>query len=319
MPSGHYPAPGPLNVIILFWLVINAKSLLLAVFFMLGRTNERLFYRFYVKLPVEMDAGGYSFQGTTSDLSEGGLSVILDYPAHIAAGSHLSLRLSDREYRAEMECKLVQVKGNQDGKWVYSLKLENIDENSLSNYRQMIYERDPSLPESINETLPVIEDIKINLDKRLTAPNNFISRQLPRLWKKTDGLLDDGTLVSLNDFSYHYVRTAPAIELGPEDTVRVTVEPGVELILAAPEKHLAANNVNLYQVLNWRDWAEKDIYVAALARWVGTKKPALRGTNSKWAFSETSSGADSRPASSRESYGPSSINSLINTPAVGSA
>lgn len=41
------------NVIILFWLVANAKSLLLSIFFMLGRVNERYTYRFNVEIPVE--------------------------------------------------------------------------------------------------------------------------------------------------------------------------------------------------------------------------------------------------------------------------
>ncbi|UQZ87848.1 glycosyltransferase [Deltaproteobacteria bacterium Smac51] len=307
------------NVVILFWLMVNAKSLLLAVFFMLGRTNDRYSYRFYAKLPAEIDSGGYTFQGTTVDLSEGGMSVVLDYPAHIVPTGLVAIRLADRDYRAEMDCSLIQVKANQNGQWVYSFKLEHMDEDSLSNYRQMIYERNPTLPEAMNETLPVIEDIKVNLDKRLAAPTSFMSRKLPRVMRIVDGLLDSGQVVALNDFSYHYVRMSPPLNLGPRDTARVTIEPGVELILAAPEEHLATRSENLYKVLNWADWTNKEAYVTVLAKCADAAKPLPIDPEARRAFMEIPLPAANEAGRDQKVYGPSVINRLMAAPAVGRA
>ena len=269
------------NFIILFWLIINSKSLVLAVFFMLGRINERASYRFYVKLPVEIDFGGYTFKGRTSDISEGGMSVLLDYPAYIDSNQPVSIRIADREYRAQMDCSLVQVADRHNGRWEYSFKLEHIEADDFSNYRQMIYERDPTLPETLNQTLPVIEDIRINLDKRLTPLNDFKSRKLPRVMPSILGTLGDGTVVSLRDFNYHYVRTVPDLNLEPQNITRITVEPGVEMTLLAVSKE----HGNLYLVHNWRDWTEKTPYIETLARWAGGGKlPAPVDAEEKRAF-----------------------------------
>lgn len=261
------------NAIILFWLIVNAKSLLLGIFFMLGRTNERLFYRFYVSLPAEVDYNGYTFRGETADISEGGLSVVLDYPVVLPDDRPVTVRLSDRHYRAAMQGAMVQVKSTRDGRWLYSLKLDHISEENMSHYRQMIYERDPSLPETVNETLPIVEDLKVNFDKRLTAPVAFASRKLPRLARDITGRLADGSPVSLEDFSYQYVRTTPALELAPGQTARVTVGEGAELLLEMPEEHPATRNANLFRVLNWRDWADNRRYVQTLADWAGGSVP----------------------------------------------
>ncbi|MCC8180420.1 MAG: glycosyltransferase, partial [Planctomycetes bacterium] len=149
------------NVIILFWLLVNAKSLLLAIFFMLGRINERYYYRFYTSVPAELESNGIVHKCVTGDLSEGGLSLKFTFPAYIKQDSPITVRLYDRIYKAEMRCSLVQIEQGRDGIWTYGMKLEEIDDKNLSQYRQIIYERDPSLPETVNETIPIIEDIKV--------------------------------------------------------------------------------------------------------------------------------------------------------------
>lgn len=261
------------NVIILFWLIVNAKSLLLAVFFMLGRTNERLSYRFNASVPTEIDYNGYTYKGVTTDLSEGGLSVALDFPAWLPPDTPVVVRLADRQYSAEMHCKMVQVKKTKNKDWVYSLKLDHITPRNLSQYRQIVYERDPTLPEAVNETIPVLEDIKVNFDKRLTPAPKLASRKLPRIAQTIQGRLPDGSAVNLEDFSYLYVKADSLPQLGLGETVTVTVGRGVTLLLAAPEKHLAEQKRNLYKVLNWQDWINDRRYIATTARWAHAKMP----------------------------------------------
>jgi len=261
------------NIIILFWLIVNAKSLLLAIFFMLGRTNERLYYRFYVKIPAEIEYAGHIYTGTTFDLSEGGLSVALDFPAWLPADASVRVRLRDRVYRVEMDCIMVQVKTTKADPWVYSLRLEQIDDKGMSNYRQMIYEREPSLPEAVNETMPVIEDIKVNFDKRLGGLPQFFSRKFPRVLPSQEGRLDDGTLITLYDFSYQYVLARPMPPLAEGQSLCVHVAPGVDMILTMPESHLAAQNRGICRVANAEDWRDNPRYVAVLAQWAKGKQP----------------------------------------------
>jgi len=255
------------NVIILFWLIVNAKSLLLAVFFMLGRVNERYFYRFDVRFPVEIEVGGRIYKGTSVDVSEGGFSVDLDFPALIPDGVPVTARLYDRQYMAEIACSLVQVKRTDRSDWEYSFKIEEIDDEQLSQYRQIIYERDPTLPEAVTETIPVVEDLKVNFDKRLAKPAGFFSRKLPRVMQTVEGRLSDGGTVEINDFSYHYAQAYPLWRLAPGEHVTVVMRDDIILVLTAPEKRLADQNRNLYKVINWKDWATKDKYQDFLAEW----------------------------------------------------
>lgn len=255
------------NVIILFWLVVNAKSLLLAVFFMLGRVNERYFYRFDARFPVEIEVDGRVFKGNSVDLSEGGFSVALDFPAYIPSDRPVTVRLYDRDYKAELSCSLVQVRRTERSNWEYSMRVETAEESQLSQYRQIIYERDPTLPEAVTETIPVVEDLKVNFDKRLAKPVEFFARKLPRVMRVVEGRLPDGGMVELNDFSYHYVQAYPLWRLGPDEQVTVTLGRNVVMILAAPEPHLAAQNRNLYRVVNWEDWVRNDMYQELLGAW----------------------------------------------------
>lgn len=263
------------NIIILFWLVVNGKSLLLAIFFMLGRTNERLHYRFYVEVPAEIEYQGRIYTGVTTDLSEGGLSVSLDFPAWLPADALVRVRLRDRAYQADMQCAMVQVKNTKTQPWVYSLRLEHIDDKSISNYRQIIYERDPSLPEAVNQTMPIIEDIKVNFDKRLGARPQFFSRKYPRILQPKEGRLDDGTVVTLHDFNYQYVQARPLPDLADGETVTVRLGPGIDMILSAPEGHLAAQNRGVYRVVNALGWRDDPRYVAVLADWARAEQPVF--------------------------------------------
>lgn len=269
------------NAIILFWLVVNAKSLLLAVFFMMGRTNERMSYRFTTAVDVEVDYNGYTYKGTTVDLSEGGLSVALNFPAVLPQDDEVTVRLVDRQYRAEMHCSMVQVKRTRTHDWVYSLRLEQIDPANLSQYRQIVYERDPTLPEAVNETIPVLEDIKVNFDKRLSVAPKLFSRKLPRIAQAIQGRLPDGASVTIEDFSFHYAKVSSLPELAPGETVSIAISKGVKLILAAPEEHLAEQNRNLYKVVNWHDWLNDWRYIEAAARWAHAEMPTVANTSPK--------------------------------------
>ena len=259
------------NIIILFWLVVNAKSLILSVFFMQGRINDRYFYRFNVDFPVEVEVKGRIFTGRSVDISEGGFSLALDFPALLPTEETVTVRLFDRGYRAEAECRMLQVKRDRNHNWVYGMKVEQIEEDQLSQFRQIIYERDPTLPEFVNETISGIEDIKVNLDRRLAKQVALASRKYPRIVQPIHGVLADGSPVTLSDFNYHYVQAHGLEPLSHGETATVTLDQGVFLVLTAPEERLAGLNRHLFQVVNWQDWAENSQYTDVIARWAGTR------------------------------------------------
>lgn len=265
----------PYNVFILFWLFLNSKNLLMAIFFMLGRVNERFTYRSVASVPAELEVGGQTYTGVTADISEGGCSIALDYPVYIPTNTMIPIRLVDRDfYRAEFVCTMVQVQKTAKSDWTYNMKLEKIEPDQLSQYRQIIYERTPSLPDAINETMPVLEDLKVNFDNRFRKQVQYFSRTLPRVVQYITGTLPDGGSVLLNDFNYRYIKTDRPLGLARGETMQVTIEPGVHFLLTLPEEKLEASSSTLYKVLNWEDWDTQPRYKAVLARWANVKPEA---------------------------------------------
>ncbi|MCD8349319.1 MAG: glycosyltransferase [Planctomycetaceae bacterium] len=260
-------------VIMIFWVVVNIKCLVLATFFMLGRVNDRNFYRFNVRLPVEFETAGIVCKGFTNDVSEGGLSADLDFPLFIGQDQMVTIRVNDATYRAEMQCTMVQVKRAGAKGWTYAMEIAEIDDKNRSQYRQILYERDPTLPDSIHETIPIVEDLKVNFDRRLTKPNEFFSRKLPRILNILPATLEDGTPVSLNDFSYRYMQIYPPVSLVRGQTATVEVEPGLNFLVTLPEEHLTRINGNLVAVVNWEQWVTDPRCRRVVARWAGAKEP----------------------------------------------
>ncbi len=264
------------NIIILFWLIVNAKSLLLSIFFMLGRVNERYFYRFSVNLPVEVEVRGVLYRGTTTDISEGGFAVDMNFPVYIDADETVTTHMYDRDYQTTLKCKIVQIRRTDYSDWEYSMKVLGADEHALSQYRQMIYERDPTLPEAVVETIPVVEDLKVNFDKRLAKPVRYFSRMLPRIIQTIDGHLPNGAQVAVHDFSYRYVQITPLKQLRENETTTVALAPGIEIVLKSPGQQLAAQNHNLFAVANWEQWTSDEKYLAFLSQWAVRKtKPKV--------------------------------------------
>lgn len=267
----HYRAYNVL--IMIFWLGVNIKSLTLAVFFMLGRVNERNFFRFTVAAPVEFEIDGLVYKGATNDVSEGGLSAEMPFPVYIPPDRAITVRVDDRGYHAEMKCSMVQVKRGENKGWTYAMKLADIDEKNLSQYRQILYERDPTLPDTIRETIPIVEDLKVNFDKRLSKPPDFFSRKLPRILATMPAKLMNGTPVTVNDFSYRYVQIYPPLHLTRGETAMVEVEPGAILEVTLPAEHLAQQNNTLFYVVNWEHWTQDAQCRRIVARWAGAPEP----------------------------------------------
>lgn len=263
----------PYNIFILFWLFINSKNLLMAIFFMLGRVNERFTYRSTARVPAELELDGKIYTGVTTDISEGGCSLALNYPAYVPTKTRTLVRLFDRDYQAAFLCSLVQVRRTKASDWTYNMKLEKIEPDQLSQFRQIIYDRTPSLPETVNETMPILEDLKSNIDNRFRKKLQFFSRTQPRVAQRLTGYLPNGAEVVLNDFGYHYLQVDRKLKLAANETIQIDIEPGVHLMLTRPEEHLAGSGL-LYKVVNWEDWKNKPHYQRVLGQWAHVQPKA---------------------------------------------
>lgn len=270
---------GPL--VVLFWLVNNLFLLLMSLFFVEGRVTYRKSERVVVEMTSEIDNGILKLTGVTRDISETGVSMLLEEPFYLEADSEVDVTLRNEKYLARLKAQIVYVSQYGD-KWNYSLKiLDYLD--TYDDYLLMLYDRVPSLPQEIKKDSGSFEDLKLNMVKRVTSPF-YQKRQSPRILLNTmvDYVLPEKALedlgrieskgkVKLNDFNYCYAcldssYTPSYIVLNIMEGIGFECKYETEL----------HNGYKLYQVLNYEELLSNPKKVKQLVKWLHkTNKEAI--------------------------------------------
>lgn len=258
-------------VVVLFWLVYNLFLLVMALFFVDGRVPYRKAERVDVQIPCVMNYGAQKVAGETRDISETGVSVLLEKPIYIPEDAELTLLLKSDKYEATLRTKVVFVSRRRH-KWNYSMKIVGY-EDTYDEYLQMIYDRIPVLPQEIKKDSGSFEDLRLNTRKRVAAPF-YQKRQYPRILLEADVLcecageqeenLKEGQTVHLRDFNYCYVTLRRGQVLPEELNLKLTEE----LMLHCVYETTLRNSDLLYGVTNVDALTRDTGKAALLASWL---------------------------------------------------
>lgn len=204
-------------IVVLFWLVNNLYLMVMSLFFVDGRVPYRKTERVTVKMEGKIDNGVLELEGVTRDISETGISILLEKPYYLEAESEVDVTLKSEKYLANLKTQIVFV-SKQGEQWNYSMKILDYTD-SYNEYLQMLYDRIPVLPQEIKKDSGSFEDLKLNMKKRVTAPF-YQKRQYPRIlldvmvgysfaenngMKQEDGKMLPEGKINLYDFNYRYV------------------------------------------------------------------------------------------------------------------
>lgn len=237
-------------VVVLFWLVNNLFLLVMSLFFVDGRVPYRKSERITVMLPGSIDDGKCIRQGTVRDISETGISVLLDEPYYLEAESLVSVETQSEFYHVRLQAQVVFV-SQQQNQWNYSMKILDYGE-SYDEYLHLLYDRVPVLPQEIKRDSGSFEDLKLNTQKRVTTPF-FQKRQYPRILldAKVDccvygekGKKSHGKVL-LHDFNYCY---ACLEEQMKEEKILLKLTDGIELQCRYDRK--LNTGYQLYEITN---------------------------------------------------------------------
>jgi len=247
------------NPIILYWLIINIKNLIFAVFFMYGRSNMRMTERFYVKIPAVVCAEKGDYKGTTLDVSETGLSVLLDSPIYISADEPLRIIVSSDMYEAELSCLLSSV--TQVGQnWKYSFRIDSMDSENTRQYMQIVYDRAHTLPKKLDPSLSVFDDFNLNLVKR-TKRYDASKRKLPRITLHLPFETDQGLRGQLIDFNYEYAKINANIKLEADERLTINFGSDAVLVLASAAGQTDNRQANLYKIVDYYRIVNQDEFI----------------------------------------------------------
>lgn len=235
------------NLILVFWLLVNLYFLLMSIVFMLGRVNYRNEERFYAKVNVKVSTEFEDFDCMTSDISEGGLAVILDIPHYVSKDVESELLVTTDDYTSKMKANIVHVRQIGDH-WKYSFKISEISEENRREYLKIVFDREHTLPVTIKSH--VVKDVLEAIKGKVSNPI-ISNRKLPRIPVDADAITSEGNNITVLNFNYEYLLVD-----GISNKKKINIKFDDELVLSCL---MISNNIDknttLYKVESWESIA----------------------------------------------------------------
>ena len=273
--GGKYGMSLLFSSFIAFWLLLNITNLLYAVYFMMGRKAYRASERFEAEIPLSLCYKGKLFTAKTKNISEGGFLFTMEHPAYLPDDEPLEFTLSSEHYSASVKGNIVYITstGNQ---WLYHVKLvPGMTEQDTREYLQLVYDRQPSLPRSMNIWVTAFDDLVNNASQRLEKQRSEM-RALPRIQLERFVRFEEGVSATLIDFNFKFALLRGMSEKA--DTLTLVPRAGVQIVLQNSNKPMTTPGVTLYNVVNWEELTASKAFQTLLEDWIfeynhGTAKP----------------------------------------------
>lgn len=246
------------DVVIFFWLLVNLFTLVMSVFFILGRKIHRRSERIYKQYSCRIKSKAGLIDGVTSDFSEGGALVALDAPVYINENEDVEIELDDEGYHAHRKGTVVYVK-EVNGKFEYAFRFTD---PLNSDYLHLVYDRVPELPKNLDASLSSFDDLRLNLMRRVakTTPQN---RKLPRVHMGAAFVEDtDGEIDQVADFNYEYITVHGA------DKKSTVLKPLDSISLQCTLVRTWKDGRCLYHIDNYLDIVQNTDHLKELEKWV---------------------------------------------------
>lgn len=261
-----------------FWLVYNIINLLYAVYFTMGRQAYRASERFNAAIPVHFSYEGREIEAVTRNISEGGFLFVLTHPFYLPDHTPIDFRMETECYRANVQGKIVYISA-VGGKWHYHVQLlPHRSETDRREYLQLVYDREHSLPKSMNVWVTAFDDIVSNANQRLDKQRAEM-RVLPRIDLERSVRFEEGGSATLVNFNYKYFLARNL----DTDATHLTLIPreGIKIELERSETAMENPGLVLFSVVNWEQLAGNSAFQTLLEDWIAersqTKKKQSRG------------------------------------------
>ena len=157
-------------LILLFWLIRNLYYLVLSMFLVDGRDDDGESVKVQDFIPVNVDVlygGTGSAAGITTQLNEHCMTVFLDEGVSPGIGDHVRVKLAYNGHRAELRgvvTGLRQARRSQSR----TQTIEILDfGNDRYEYWEILYDRIPTLPQSLQRDFGIIPHLWQNIAHRV--------------------------------------------------------------------------------------------------------------------------------------------------------
>lgn len=247
--------------VIMFWMFLNLYNLVMSLLFIWGRKVVRNAERQKVTMACNVKTEYENENGFTVDISENGISVLLDNPMDIDEKEDVQLTLDDNRYCAKLVGNIVLVEKKGE-KWRYVFIVKDMGE-SKAEYMQLIYDREPSLPTNLDDSISSFDDLRINITRRIYT-HNFQNRKRARIPLDDNLKTGENTFVKIIDYNYEFV----LLDTKGKNKERydITLEEG--LILNCTFDREAIEGKSLYRVQNYQELHDNYELHKKLKKWL---------------------------------------------------
>lgn len=259
----------PYYLVVIIWLGYNLYSIIMAIFFVLGRKIERDVERFSVETDVAIDCKYGHYVGKTIDISDNGLSVLVDFPEYID-DEIVTIECSTDKYVSEFKASVVYFT-NYKGKFKYAFMITEIDDVNKRNYLNIIYDREPTLPSKIHRNASVFGEVSSNIHKRF-ARYKRNTRRLARIDLYKNLKTKSGKDILFYNFNYEYMYVGFGYSSAIEDHIEIVLSD--QLTMKGEIEYEKDNHINdgkvavLYRVTNLHELLTNKEFRPLLEKWV---------------------------------------------------
>ena len=154
-------------LILLFWLIRNLYFLLMAVFLVDGRDSDGEPVKVTDAEPVTVRAGGASYEGITTLLTEHSMTVFLDDAPPLGPGVPVEIRILRDGAPVEVRGSITGITESRNGAVrTYTAEIPDFCGNQ-AEYWQILYDRIPTLPQSYHRDFGVFSHLWQNIAHRV--------------------------------------------------------------------------------------------------------------------------------------------------------
>jgi cellulose synthase (UDP-forming) len=232
----------------------------MAIFFASERPKFRNSERVFANEDACIVRSGQSFNGKTVDISETGVSIILEKPIFLDLNENHQITIETFRNTSTFLAKIVRV-DNFNKNYKYVFNISEIDEENFSELLLILYDRVPPFPE-IQNSANMIGNIFSNIKNRRKR-NLPLNRKLPRvnIDKQVEIITEQkNEVIHILDFNYMYISVKKTEEF-IDFVIPLSEEHNINLNCVL-DKNLSQKNredVLLYKIINYNEFTNYDI------------------------------------------------------------
>ena len=258
-------------IVILIWLIHNVYVLVITMFFLFGRKRERQLERHEIAVDALVKSDDVFFEGTTIDLTEGGISIKTGFPEYIHDDDVVEIicKAPDKDVSVRFKAKVVYTT-NYGEEYKYAFCIVDIDEENKNAYKDIMYNRKPLYRKIQWVDASILGEIFTIIKKRKKKRTRNV-RRLARLALYKELKTTTNRDVLLYNFSYEFMLLGHKKKQKIDREIEVIFEDGLVVKGSREYEKLSFPDTDrvvvLYQVTNIEEFIKNKNLKPLLSKW----------------------------------------------------